>query len=97
MMKDGIVRNPRRSDADDRSAEVDAETVLDNVVELDKLLDDGNSRREVDSLPVLELSKHMRVRQSAQSSSVVADAGTEAGGSSSTVAKSVAEALTTES
>ena len=63
-MKNAIVRNPRRLEADDRAAEVDAETVLDNVVELDKLLDDGNSRREVDSLPVLELSKHMRVRSS---------------------------------
>ena len=62
MMKDAIVRNPRRLEADDRAAEVDAETVLDNVVELDRLLNDGNSRREVDSLPVLELSKHMRVR-----------------------------------
>ena len=61
MMKDAIVRSPRRLEADDRAAEVDAETVLDNVVELDKLLDD-KSRREVDSLPVLELSKHMRVR-----------------------------------
>ena len=62
-MKDGIVRSPRRLEADDRAAEVDAETVLDNVVELDKLLDD-KSRREVDSLPVPELSKHMRVRSS---------------------------------
>jgi hypothetical protein len=61
MMKDAIVRSPRRLKADDGAAEVDAETVLDNVVELDKLLDD-KSRRELDALPVLELSKHMRVR-----------------------------------
>ncbi|MGH7805199.1 MAG: hypothetical protein ACREQJ_12705 [Candidatus Binatia bacterium] len=65
MMKHAIVSSPR---------EVDAETVLDNVVELDKLLDE-KSRREVDALPVLELSKHMRVR--ASETAEKAEAGTE--------------------
>ena len=91
-MKDAIVRSPRRLEADDRAAEVDAETVLDNVVELDKLLDD-KSRREVDALPVLELSKHMRVRSTETGPKIepLPD------GSSSTVAKPAAEAATTES
>lgn len=58
-MKAAISTRPGSSAAEEPA--VDAETVLDNVVELDRLLDEG-SRREVDALPVLELSKHMRVR-----------------------------------
>lgn len=58
-MKAAIFNRPGSSGAEEPA--VDAETVLDNVVELDRLLDEG-SRREVDALPVLELSKHMRVR-----------------------------------
>jgi hypothetical protein len=61
-MKSAIFTRPDPTGADDP---VDAETVLDNVVELDRLLDEG-SRREVDALPVLELSKHMRVRAAAK-------------------------------
>ena len=62
-MKSTIVPSPGSQAAGERNGAVDAETVLDNVVELDRLLDD-TSRREVDALPVLELSKHMRVRPS---------------------------------
>ena len=61
MMKGVIVQRPRAEVADADAGAVDTETVLDNVVELDRLLDD-KSRREVDSLPVLELSKHMKVK-----------------------------------
>ena len=69
-MKGVIVRSPRADEAEEDAGTVDTETVLDNVVELDRLLDD-NSRREVDSLPVLELSKHMRVRSMSTPSSSV--------------------------
>jgi hypothetical protein len=61
MVKVSIVPSPGFEPTDEQNAAVDTKTVLDNVVELDRLLDD-TSRREVDSLPVLELSKHMRVR-----------------------------------
>jgi hypothetical protein len=61
MMKGVIVRSPRADEAEEEAGTVDTDTVLDNVVELDRLLDEV-SRKEVDSLPVLELSKHMRVR-----------------------------------
>jgi hypothetical protein len=61
-MKSAIFTRPDPTGADEPVA---AETVLDNVVELDRLLDEG-SRREVDALPVLELSKHMRVRAAAK-------------------------------
>ena len=61
MMKGVIVRSTRGDEAEEEAGSVDTDTVLDNVVELDRLLDE-NSRKEVDSLPVLELSKHMKVR-----------------------------------
>ena len=73
-MKSTIVPSPGSRAADERNGAVDAETVLDNVVELDRLLDD-TSRREVDALPVLELSKHMRVRPPSSSSTPPAEAG----------------------
>lgn len=59
-MKSAIFTRP---DAAEESA-VDVETVLDNVVELDRLLDE-RSRGEVGALPVLELSKHIRIAKTA--------------------------------
>ena len=37
-------------------------TILENVVSLDEMLDEG-SREELKSLPYLELSKHMTIRR----------------------------------
>ena len=42
---------------------VDATTILDNVVQLDEMLDEG-SRRQLAELPYLELSKHLKIRKS---------------------------------
>ena len=39
-----------------------AATILENVVSLDEMLDEG-SREELKSLPYLELSKHMTIRR----------------------------------
>ena len=75
-LKSAIFTRPDPSGAEETP--VDAETVLDNVVELDRLLDDS-SRREVDALPVLELSKHMRVRAAAKTVTRGAGAGEAAG------------------
>jgi hypothetical protein len=47
---------------DARGAGVDATTILDNVVLLDQMLDEG-SRRELDELPYLELSKHLKIKR----------------------------------
>ena len=41
---------------------LDAATVLDNLIELERLLDDETTR-ELASIPYLELSKHVRIRQ----------------------------------
>ena len=65
MKKSTIVPSPGAAPTDEQNSAVDTETVLGNVVELDRLLDE-TSRREVDSLPVLELSKHMRVKPKAE-------------------------------
>jgi hypothetical protein len=43
-------------------AAIDATTILDNVVRLDQMLDEG-SRCEVGRIPILELSKHLRIRK----------------------------------
>jgi hypothetical protein len=42
---------------------VDATTILDNVVELDRMLDEG-SREKLAELPYLELSKHLKIKRS---------------------------------
>lgn len=41
---------------------VDATTILDNVVRLDQMLDEG-SRRELAELPYLELSKYLKIKK----------------------------------
>ncbi|MGH7818238.1 MAG: hypothetical protein ACREQ9_00545 [Candidatus Binatia bacterium] len=41
---------------------LDVATILENVVQLDEMLDDG-SRRGLEALPFLELSKHVRIRK----------------------------------
>ena len=41
---------------------VDATTILDNVVELDRMLDEG-SREKLAELPYLELSKHLKIKR----------------------------------
>ena len=40
----------------------DATTILDNVVRLDQILDEG-SRRALAELPYLELSKHLKIKK----------------------------------
>ncbi len=45
------------------SRALDATTILDNVVELDRMLDEG-SRRKLAELPYLELSKHLKIKKS---------------------------------
>ncbi|MGH7855958.1 MAG: hypothetical protein ACREQY_01420 [Candidatus Binatia bacterium] len=45
------------------SQPLDVQTILENVVQLDELLDEG-SRRGLEALPFLELSKHVRIRRS---------------------------------
>lgn len=49
---------------DDREEKVtsDASTILENVVSLDEMLDEG-TREELKSVPYLELSKHMTIRR----------------------------------
>jgi hypothetical protein len=41
---------------------IDATTILDNVVSLDRMLDEG-SRRQLGELPYLELSKHLKIKK----------------------------------
>jgi hypothetical protein len=41
---------------------VDATTILDNVVELDRMLDEG-SREKLGEVPYLELSKHLKIKR----------------------------------
>jgi len=41
----------------------DAATILDNVVQLDEMLDEG-SRAKLAELPYLELSKHLKIKRS---------------------------------
>jgi hypothetical protein len=58
-------RGPRLEPRDTREAEVvDATTILDNIVRLDQMLDEG-SRRQLGELPYLELSKHLKIKKSA--------------------------------
>jgi len=45
------------------SGAVDVATILDNVVHLDQLLDEG-SRKQLAELPYLELSKHLKIKKS---------------------------------
>ena len=60
MESRGLKFEPR----DTREAEVvDATTILDNVVRLDQMLDEG-SRRQLGELPYLELSKHLKIKKS---------------------------------
>jgi len=58
-----------RPDATDAQGEsptagrpVDATTILDNVVRLDQMLDEG-SRRQLAELPYLELSKYLKIKK----------------------------------
>ena len=61
MESRGLKLEPR----DTREAEVvDATTILDNIVRLDQMLDEG-SRRQLGELPYLELSKHLKIKKSA--------------------------------
>ena len=46
-----------------KESALDATTILDNVVELDRMLDEG-SRQKLAELPYLELSKHLKIRKS---------------------------------
>ncbi len=41
---------------------VDVATILDNVVRLDQMLDEG-SREQLAELPYLELSKHLKIKK----------------------------------
>lgn len=41
---------------------MDASTILENLVRLDQMLDEG-SRRELGELPYLELSKHLKIKK----------------------------------
>ena len=41
---------------------VDVTTILDNVVELDRMLDE-RSREKLAALPYLELSKHLKIKR----------------------------------
>jgi hypothetical protein len=43
----------------DDGPSLDVATILDNLVELDRMLEDGS---RLDSIPYLELSKHLRIR-----------------------------------
>jgi hypothetical protein len=54
----------RPSDTSDDPAEgsIDAIRILENVVHLDEVLDEG-SRRELGEVPYLELSKHLRIKR----------------------------------
>jgi hypothetical protein len=56
-----------RVEPDDVPCEVErpasaVDTILDNVVGLDQMLDEG-SRRELCGLPYLELSKHLKIKK----------------------------------
>jgi hypothetical protein len=42
---------------------VDVARILDNVVHLDQMLDEG-SRKQLAELPYLELSKHLKIKKS---------------------------------
>ena len=42
---------------------VDVARILDNVVQLDQMLDEG-SRKQLAELPYLELSKHLKIKKS---------------------------------
>ena len=60
MMEDDTMRSLARAAGSD-VVPPDVERILDNLVELDRMLDEG-SRRELDALPYLELSKHLKIR-----------------------------------
>ena len=61
MESRGLRLEPR----DTREAEVvDTMTILDNIVTLDQMLDEG-SRRQLGELPYLELSKYLKIKKSA--------------------------------
>ncbi len=50
------------NDTNDTGDTVDATTILENVVRLDQMIDEG-SLRELGALPFLELSKHLRIKK----------------------------------
>lgn len=60
----GLPNAPRSSNAGggDPKQQLDAVTILENLVQLDQILDE-TSRRELGGLPYLELSKHLRIRR----------------------------------
>jgi hypothetical protein len=53
----------RTSPRIESKTEADAETILENVIQLDELLDDS-SGGGLETLPFLELSKYLRIRKS---------------------------------
>ena len=53
----------RLNDHVEEARQPDVETILENVVKLEEMLDEG-SKRELDALPYLELSKHLRINRS---------------------------------
>jgi len=58
-VRDEALRGPEEAEI----PPMDATTILDNVVRLDQMLDEG-SRRELGELPFLELSKHLKIKKS---------------------------------
>jgi hypothetical protein len=48
---------------DNAPGAVDVARILDNVVHLDQMLDEG-SRKQLAELPYLELSKHLKIKKS---------------------------------
>ena len=48
---------------DDAPEAADVTRILDNVVHLDQMLDEG-SRKQLAELPYLELSKHLKIKKS---------------------------------
>ena len=61
MEPDDVLREPPHA-----VGALDATTILDNVVRLDQMLDEG-SRRQLGAVPYLELSKYLKIRRPAQS------------------------------
>ncbi len=62
VMSRGIIPGAEAVRGDQKTGAVDVSTILENVVLLDEMLDEG-SRKELDEMPYLELSKHMRIRK----------------------------------
>jgi hypothetical protein len=59
-LREEVLEAPDASQTAERT--LDATTILENVVRLDQMLDEG-SRRELGELPYLELSKHLKIKK----------------------------------